>query len=231
VYLAGLDDANLKRAIKSSYQPSTLLPWNYCSQIFIRATMLPEEDNQATTTPLHTTPPETKRYFEPPPDQPANSLSREAVPTLKDAAGTITWEDFKKVHLQPCFREANLYGMGAGFAVGGVRFIFGGKYHARTVSKIVRRQSAYYWDVGGVPKSCNWAVGGFVLTSIACYERCQYRRRKEKAGMRKAAEIIEAKRVEREQTIAEKRAQREKAGTAGTTEAVAASQKPWYKFW
>ncbi|KAF8250186.1 hypothetical protein K440DRAFT_597656 [Wilcoxina mikolae CBS 423.85] len=174
--------------------------------------MIPEEDDQTTNTtpsPPITAPPEIKRYLEPPPDQPANNLSREAVPTLKDAAQMITWEDFKKVHLQPCFREANLYGMGAGFAVGGVRFIFG----------------------GGVPKSCNWAVGGFVLTSIACYERCQYRRRKEKEGMRRAAEIIEAKRQQREQMIAEKRAQRGKAGTGGMAEAVAASEKPWYKFW
>ncbi|KAF8541906.1 hypothetical protein BDD12DRAFT_827237 [Trichophaea hybrida] len=177
--------------------------------------MIPEEDDQTTTTTTTTPSPpitaslEIKRYLEPPPDQPANNLSREAVPTLQDAAQTITLEDFKKVHLQPCFREANLYGMGAGFAVGGVRFIFG----------------------GGVPKSCNWAVGGFVLASITCYERCQYRRRKEKEGMRRAVEIIEAKRQQREQIVAEKRAQRGKAVTRGTTEAVAASEKPWYKFW
>ena len=97
-----------------------------------------ETDPPATAVPaavhptaLETTPErsEKKRYFEPT-DETANEFDRAANahsnPGIRDALETITLDDFKKVHQQPCFREANLSGMGAGFAVGGSRFIFGG---------------------------------------------------------------------------------------------------------
>lgn len=67
-----------------------------------------------------------KRYFEAT-DQVANEFGRaHSNPGIRDALETITLDDFKKVHQQPCFREANLSGMGAGFAVGGLHFVFGG---------------------------------------------------------------------------------------------------------
>jgi hypothetical protein len=69
---------------------------------------------------------EPKRYFAPPTDNPANEYSREAVPTLRDAAATIKLEDFSKVHLTPCFREANLNGFYAAFVLAGLRFFLKG---------------------------------------------------------------------------------------------------------
>ncbi|CCX33270.1 hypothetical protein FPQ18DRAFT_40070 [Pyronema domesticum] len=178
---------------------------------------------EPTPTPAAPAAEQPKRYLTPPTDAPANNFAREGQVGLDDAVKTITLDDFKKVHLQPCFREANLYGMGAGFGVGGLRFVFG----------------------GNVARSCNWAVGGFILTTIGCYERCQYQRRKEKDGMRRAAEIIEKKRIEREAKIAEIRA-RKAAGLSGSSavpehtqvtvqpegmEKIQGSQRAWYKFW
>lgn len=72
------------------------------------------------------TPDAPKRYLEPPTDQPANNLTPGAVPTLAAAASMIRLDDFKTVHTKPCFREANLWGMGTGFAFGGARFVLRG---------------------------------------------------------------------------------------------------------
>lgn len=72
------------------------------------------------------------------------------------------------------------------------------------------------------------------MTSIVCYELCRYRRKKERDGMLKAAEIIEAKRIEREALMAEKREQARQAREAreaAAAAAEAASKKPSWKFW
>jgi cytochrome c oxidase assembly protein subunit 20 len=81
------------------------------------------EETQTTTTPFPTEP---KRYLEPPPDHPANEYTRVAVPGVTDAVKSIKLDDFKKVHTQPCFRDAYLWGMSGGFAAGGLKFIAGG---------------------------------------------------------------------------------------------------------
>lgn len=81
------------------------------------------DQTQTAPTPLPTEP---KRYLEPPPNHPANEYTREAVPAVADAVKSISLDDFKKVHTQPCFRDAYLWGMSGGFAVGGLRFIAGG---------------------------------------------------------------------------------------------------------
>lgn len=38
----------------------------------------------------------------------------------------LKWEDFKKVHMIPCAREAFLAGIAAGFAFGGVKLVLRG---------------------------------------------------------------------------------------------------------
>ncbi|KAA8906521.1 hypothetical protein FN846DRAFT_715248 [Sphaerosporella brunnea] len=165
----------------------------------------PPSGDIAATTPPPTDEP--KRYFEPTTDGPANEFTREAVPTLQDAVATIKLEDFRKVHLTPCFREANLNGFYAAFVVAGLRF----------------------FTKGSIPQICNWAVGGFITSSVVSYEYCMYRRRLEKDGMMKAAMIIEAKKAERERIAAERKAAKE-AAAAAAKEAEAAKGsfwKPW----
>lgn len=46
--------------------------------------------------------------------------------TLTDAFKTIRLEHFKEVHKKPCARESFLTAIGAGFGVGGARFVLGG---------------------------------------------------------------------------------------------------------
>ena len=46
--------------------------------------------------------------------------------TLLDALNSVRLRDFTEVHKKPCVRDALLPGIGAGFAVGGVRAIMGG---------------------------------------------------------------------------------------------------------
>ena len=61
----------------------------------------------------------------------AGSKNQEA--SLLDAAKTIRLSEFKEVHQKPCVRDALMTGIGAGFGIGGVRSILGGKcssYHA-----------------------------------------------------------------------------------------------------
>lgn len=55
----------------------------------------------------------------------AGSKNQEA--SLLDAAKSIRLSDFKEVHKKPCVRDALMTGIGAGFGIGGVRSILGGK--------------------------------------------------------------------------------------------------------
>ena len=90
---------------------------------------MPSSEDSSNQTPPATAISEPKRYFEPLPDHPANDLSpRPGSLGFTDAVKTIKLEDFSKAHHNPCFREANLNGMGAGFAVGGLRYILGGAH-------------------------------------------------------------------------------------------------------
>lgn len=43
-----------------------------------------------------------------------------------DALRSVRLRDFKEVHRKPCVRDALLPGIGAGFAMGGIRAIMGG---------------------------------------------------------------------------------------------------------
>lgn len=53
--------------------------------------------------------------------------SHTEVPTLAEAVKTVRLEDFKQVHMYPCVRESLLNGIGGGFGIGGLRYLFGGK--------------------------------------------------------------------------------------------------------
>ena len=47
---------------------------------------------------------------------------------LLEAIRTVRLDEFKEVHKKPCARDALLTGIGAGFGMGGLRMILGGKY-------------------------------------------------------------------------------------------------------
>ncbi|PMD67596.1 uncharacterized protein K444DRAFT_515054 [Hyaloscypha bicolor E] len=152
------------------------------------------------------------------PPQSANALpegsgqntagGRERPPAITDAVKTIKLEDFKKVHMYPCVRESLLMGIGSGFGIGGIRALWGAP----------------------IPKAANWAVGTFVFASFANYEFCLYRRKLEKAHMKRAVEIIDRKKAEKEAAAQAKREERRRLKEETDRKAEEAAKKSW-KFW
>lgn len=64
------------------------------------------------------------------------------------------------------------------------------------------------------------------MGSLASYEICQYKRRAEKEGMKRAAQIMEYKKkeMEKKQALKIEMAAKKKAEEQ-------AKSKPWYKVW
>ena len=54
----------------------------------------------------------------------------------------------------------------------------------------------------------NWTIGTFCLGSAGMYEFCQRRRKLEMAGMARAVEIVERKKVEKEREVERRRGER-----------------------
>ncbi|KAI9847628.1 MAG: hypothetical protein M1837_002202 [Sclerophora amabilis] len=130
--------------------------------------------------------------------------------SIGKAVKTIKLEDFTNVHRQPCVRDSLLAGILGGFGMGGVRAVLG----------------------ASIPKASNWAVGTFCTVSFAAYEVCQYRRHREQEGMRRAVEIIDRKKIEREQKMQQTREARRKAKEEEDKKAEEqAKQKKGWKFW
>ena len=72
----------------------------------------------------------------PPPPSSANALpggtentagGRPAEVSVGRAVQSITLDDFRRVHRQPCVRDSLLLGIAGGFGVGGVSAVLGGK--------------------------------------------------------------------------------------------------------
>ncbi|KAL0260677.1 hypothetical protein SLS55_004367 [Diplodia seriata] len=124
---------------------------------------------------------------------------------------TIQPKDFLEIHKYPCVREALLTSIGTGFGTGGLMAIWGKP----------------------VVKSCNWAAGVFVFTSIASYEFCKQKRRLEAEGMTRAVEIMdrkrEEKRAKKQEIIAARRKAKEESDRL--EEERMNAQKPWWKVW
>ncbi|KAI9052659.1 hypothetical protein LZ554_003998 [Drepanopeziza brunnea f. sp. 'monogermtubi'] len=133
----------------------------------------------------------------------------EQAPTLTSALKTVRLGDFQQVHMYPCVRESLLMGIGGAFGVGGVRALWGAP----------------------LPKACNWAVGTFVFTSWANYEFCLYRRSLERAHMKRAVEIIDRKKAEKEMAAKAKREERRRLKEEADRKAEEAAKARWWKFW
>ncbi|EKD17670.1 hypothetical protein MBM_04039 [Drepanopeziza brunnea f. sp. 'multigermtubi' MB_m1] len=156
----------------------------------------------------------------------------EQAPTLTSALKTVRLGDFKQVHMYPCVRESLLMGIGGAFGVGGVRAVWGGE---RQRGDLQRGVSARWLMTCGItaplPKACNWAVGTFVFTSWANYEFCLYRRSLERAHMKRAVEIIDRKKAEKEMAAKAKREERRRLKEEADRRAEEAAKARWWKFW
>ncbi|KAL2151113.1 hypothetical protein VTH82DRAFT_6211 [Thermothelomyces myriococcoides] len=103
----------------------------------------------------------------PPNTQTDDQQPRARQPTLAEAVQTIKPSDFLTFHQAPCARTGLLTGIGAGGAVGALRWIMGLP----------------------VPRAANWAVGAGVLGAIGQYEYCQFRRRQEREKVKRVVEV------------------------------------------
>ena len=117
--------------------------------------------------------------------------------TLEKVVKSIKLEDFRKVHKQPCVRDALLLGIGGGFGLGGIRAILGGTYRL----SIEGSNQKLTVSIAPIPTASNWAVGSFIGVSLVAYEFCQYRRNLELQGMRQAMEIIDQKKAEKAEKL------------------------------
>lgn len=186
----------------------------------------------ATEPPAHVSQPKVYEVFNAnalPDGSGQNTAGSRSNPGLMDAIKTVKLEDFKEVHKYPCVRESLLTGIGAGLGMGGIRAIFRGNrdIYLRIIIHVFR------WLIvceASIPKACNWAVGTFCFAGIANYEFCLYKRRLEKAYMRRATEIIDRKKLEKEKELEKKRAERRKAKEEADRLAEEA-KKPSWKFW
>jgi cytochrome c oxidase assembly protein subunit 20 len=73
-------------------------------------------------------------------------------------------------------------------------------------------------------------VGTFVFASFANYEFCLYRRRLEKAHMKRAVEIMDRKKAEKEAAEQAKREERRRLKEESDRKAEEAKKQSW-KFW
>jgi cytochrome c oxidase assembly protein subunit 20 len=73
-------------------------------------------------------------------------------------------------------------------------------------------------------------VGTFVFASFANYEFCLYRRRLEKAHMKRAVEIMDRKKAEKEAAAQTKREERRRLKEEADRKAEEAKKQSW-KFW
>lgn len=86
--------------------------------------------------------------------------------------------------------------------------------------------------LASVMKACNWAVGTFCFAGIGNYEFCQYRRALERAHMKRAVEIIDRKKTEKEAKAKAARQERRRLKEEEDNRKEAeAKAKPSWKFW
>ncbi|KAF4957709.1 hypothetical protein FGADI_2948 [Fusarium gaditjirri] len=123
-------------------------------------------------------------------------------PTISEAVSMIKKDDFTNVANTPCARQGFITGIASGAGIGGLR------------------------SEGNPGSAANWAVGVFVLGSMASYEWCQYLRREERRQMKRHIEVVSENRREQARKIQEARREHDRLEAEKK-----AAVKPWYKVW
>ncbi|KAL2186514.1 cytochrome oxidase biogenesis protein, Cox20 subunit [Thermothelomyces heterothallicus CBS 203.75] len=178
----------------------------------------PADPNRSWIQQTDAAPPSTSQHPPPPVPQPNPQLQPSPAdgqqyparqPTIVDAMQTIKPSDFLTFHQAPCARTGLLAGIGAGAAVGALRWIMGLP----------------------VPRAANWAVGTGVLGAIGQYEYCQFRRHQEREKVKRVVEVYAAKQArEKKEKEEQERREREKA-LAKEREEAEKRRRRWWRFW
>jgi len=111
--------------------------------------------------------------------------------------------------MYPCVRDSLLTGIGAGFGIGGLRALLDAK----------------------IPKASNWAAFSFVFFSFTSYEYCLYKRSLEKAHVKRAVEIIDRKKAEKEAQAQAARVERRRLKEEEDKRIEEEKKKRWWKVW
>ncbi|KAK3293010.1 uncharacterized protein B0H64DRAFT_204489 [Chaetomium fimeti] len=170
----------------------------------------PADPNRSWLQQTEATPPQTSQdQAQPHPPQPQTPPQpgdgRPRRPTLSEAAQSIKPGDFLTFHQAPCARSGLLTGIGAGAAMGGIRWIMGLP----------------------IPRAANWAVGAGALGAIAQYEYCQLKRMQEREKVKRVVEVYAAKQArEKREKYEEEKRERERG-----EEEMAARKGGWWRFW
>lgn len=127
-----------------------------------------------------------------------------ARPTITEAVSMIKKDDFANIANTPCARQGFVTGIASGAGLGGLKFVI----------------------QGNATKAANWAVGFFVLGSMASYEYCQYLRRVERRQMKRQIEVVTENRREQAKKLMEARKEHQRLEAERK-----AAERPWYKFW
>ncbi|KAL4931233.1 uncharacterized protein BDV17DRAFT_289215 [Aspergillus undulatus] len=130
--------------------------------------------------------------------------------SITEAMKSLSMKNATTFYKTTCARDSLLYGIGAGFGLGGVRGVLGGM---RSI-----------WS------ACNWAVGAFAVTSLASHEFCRRRRLQELDGMKQAVEMMGQLKLKKQ------REKEEQAAEAARLAEEERKRKSWtnlsnYKFW
>lgn len=144
--------------------------------------------------------------------KPPNVTVWGTIASIPQDISNVRFEELRNVHRIPCAREGLLYGIGAGFGVGGMRAILGG-----TV-----------WN------SCNFAVGAFTVIAGGSFAWCQRGLAREKQEMRKVVELMKARQFEQARKEKEEEAAKAREmQKAAEEERLRRSWTRWdnYRFW
>jgi cytochrome c oxidase assembly protein subunit 20 len=171
------------------------------------------------------------------PAEPANSMPGGTYNSAGGKPPAVSWLDafnFSREgksyswYQAPCARDSLLVGMGAGSAVGGLRFILRGELSLNLYCLDLCANAVS--GLSSTLATANWAVGGFTVAATSMYYWCDQRRREEARGM---AVAVQGMKMLHEKKAREKAAAEEtaRATVAEAEEKARKRKEPWYKFW
>lgn len=147
--------------------------------------------------------------------------------SMWDVAASIRPSEYQHFHTLPCVRDALLTGI-VGGCVG-----FGVALMRKRKCFLELQNSKLILCAGRVITAVKYMFVSFPIPAWASYEYCQRQRRTEKAGVQRAVEVMDQKRVEKAKRTEEaKQKRRREIEEKERLEAEEAQRrKRWWKFW
>ncbi|KAK7192856.1 hypothetical protein DPSP01_012932 [Paraphaeosphaeria sporulosa] len=163
---------------------------------------------------------ETPSTTPPPPRAPANIMPGGTAhtaggqrvddqPSYVDVVRNLPKDYYFNFHKRPCVRDSQLTAISSGFV-------------GYMVGAVIRKP---------VLICSNYAVATWCVTGCVHYQVCQYYRRKEKDGMKQAAELMEKKRATIEAKKEARRRQREEQERLAEAQRLEEERRKSWSYW